>query len=134
TYEQEVAACPAVKGRVSKAKRVTGYFPTKDYSYRATEVAGDGWVMVGDAFGFLDPLSSSGGRLALRAGGRAAGAICEGLAKGDTSKAQLGKWGPAFNEGVDRMRRLVCEYYDGFSFGKVVKSFPHLHAHATYLP
>ena len=31
-----------------------------------------------------------------------------------------------FNKGVDRMRRLVCEYYDGFSFGKFVKSFPHL--------
>ena len=25
-----------------------------------------------------------------------------------------------FNRGVDRMRRLVCEYYDGFSFGKFV--------------
>ncbi|MFI4943685.1 MAG: NAD(P)/FAD-dependent oxidoreductase [Burkholderiales bacterium] len=133
TYEQEVAACPAVKDRVAKAKRVTGYFATKDYSYRATEVAGDGWVMVGDAFGFLDPLYSSGVLLALRSGEQAADAICEGLAKGDTSKAQLGKWGPAFNEGVDRMRRLVCEYYDGFSFGKFVKSFPHLQGKVTDL-
>jgi hypothetical protein len=24
------------------------------------------------------------------------------------------------------MRRLVCEYYDGFSFGKFVKNFPDL--------
>ena len=24
------------------------------------------------------------------------------------------------------MRRLVCEYYDGFSFGKFVRNFPHL--------
>jgi hypothetical protein len=24
------------------------------------------------------------------------------------------------------MRRLVCEYYEGFSFGRFVKSFPHL--------
>jgi hypothetical protein len=24
------------------------------------------------------------------------------------------------------MRRLVCEYYDGFSFGKFIKTFPHL--------
>jgi len=131
TYEQEVAACPAVKDRVSKAKRVTGYFATKDYSYRATEVAGDGWVMVGDAFGFLDPLYSSGVLLALRSGEQAADAICEGLEKGDTSKAQLGKWGPAFNEGVDRMRRLVCEYYEGFSFGRFVKGFPHLQGTVT---
>ena len=133
TYEQEVAACPAVKERIANAKRVTGYFATKDYSYRATEVAGDGWVMVGDAFGFLDPLYSSGVLLALRSGEQAADAICEGLEKGDTSKAQLGKWGPGFNEGVDRMRRLVCEYYDGFSFGKFVKSFPHLQGKVTDL-
>jgi len=132
-YDEEVEACPAVKQRVSKAKRVTGYFATKDYSYRATEVAGDGWVMVGDAFGFLDPLYSSGVLLALRSGEQAAEAICEGLAKGDTSKAQLGKWGPGFNEGVDRMRRLVCEYYDGFSFGNFVRSFPELRGKVTDL-
>jgi len=133
TYEEEVEACPAVKERVSKAKRVTGYFATKDYSYRATTVAGDGWVLVGDAFGFLDPLYSSGVLLALRSGEQAADAICEGLTKGDTSAAQLGKWGPAFNEGVDRMRRLVCEYYDGFSFGKFVKNFPALRGKVTDL-
>src|SRR5205814_10133254 len=58
--------------------------------------------------------------------GLAADAIVEGLQKGALSSAQLGKWGPMFNEGVDRMRRLVCEYYDGFSFGKFVKNFPEL--------
>jgi len=133
TYEEEVDRCPAVEERVSKAKRVTGHFATKDYSYRATAVAGDGWVLVGDAFGFLDPLYSSGVLLALRSGELAADAIGEGLEKGDTSAAQLGKWGPGFNEGVDRMRRLVCEYYDGFSFGKFVKGFPHLQGKITDL-
>ena len=32
-----------------------------------------------------------------------------------------------------RMRRLVCEYYDGFSFGKFVKSFPNLKGIVTDL-
>jgi flavin-dependent dehydrogenase len=133
TYEEEVERCPAVKQRVSAGRRVTGYFATKDYSYRATRVAGDGWVLVGDAFGFLDPLYSSGVLLALRSGEMAADAIHEGLDKGDTSGAQLGKWGPLFNEGVDRMRRLVCEYYEGFSFGRFVKRFPHLQGTVTDL-
>jgi hypothetical protein len=31
------------------------------------------------------------------------------------------------------MRRLVCEYYDGFSFGKFVKNFPHLKGLVTDL-
>ena len=126
TYEEEVERCPAVAERVASATRITGHFATRDYSYRATEVAGDGWVLIGDAFGFLDPLYSSGVLLALRSGEMAADAICEGFEKGDTSKAQLGGWGPGFNEGVDRMRRLVCEYYEGFSFGRFVKNFPEL--------
>ena len=133
TYNEEVDQCPAVKERVSIGRRVAGYFATKDYSYRAKVVAGDGWVMVGDAWGFLDPLYSSGVLLALRSGEMAADAIVEGLAKGDTSAAQLGKWGPAFNEGVDRMRRLVCEYYDGFSFGAFVRQYPDLQGTVTDL-
>ena len=63
----------------------------------------------------------------------AADAIVEGLARNDLSGAQIGKWGPGFNEGVDRMRRLVCEYYDGFSFGRFVKRHPHLKGHLTDL-
>ena len=133
TYDEEVERCPAARERVAMAKRVTGYFATKDYSYRATQVAGDGWVMVGDAWGFLDPLYSSGVLLALKSGELAADAIVEGLAKGDTSAAQIGKWGPMFNEGVDRMRRLVCEYYDGFSFGNFVRQYPHLQGKVTDL-
>ena len=133
TYEEEVERCPAVKERVASATRVTGYFATKDYSYRSNQVSGDGWVLIGDAFAFLDPLYSSGVLLALRSGEMAADAIVEGFAKGDTSAAQLGQWGPVFNEGVDRMRRLVCEYYDGFSFGKFVNAYPHLQGTVTDL-
>ena len=133
TYDEEVERCPAVKERVSTGKRVTGYFATKDYSYRSRQVSGDGWVLVGDAFGFLDPLYSSGVLLALKSGEMAADAIVEGFAKGDTSGAQLGKWGPVFNQGVDRMRRLVCEYYGGFSFGNFVRNFPHLQGTITDL-
>jgi hypothetical protein len=85
TYEEEVERCPAVKQRVSPGRRVTGYFVTRDYSYRST------------------------------------------------TAAQLGGWGPMFNEGVDRMRRLVCEYYDGFSFGRFVREYPELRGTVTDL-
>jgi flavin-dependent dehydrogenase len=132
-YEEEVASCAAVGRRLAGAERATGYFATKDYSYRSKQVAGDGWVLVGDAFGFLDPLYSSGVLLALKSGELAADAIADGLANGDTSAAQLGRWGEVFNKGVDRMRRLVCEYYDGFSFGRFVKKFPHLQGKITDL-
>jgi len=133
TYHEAVERCPAVSSRISAAERATGYFATRDYSYRSTQVAGDGWVLAGDAFGFLDPLYSSGVLLALKSGELAADAIVEGLAKGDTGGRQLGKWGDAFNQGVDRMRRLVCEFYDGFSFGRFVRTYPDLRGTITDL-
>jgi flavin-dependent dehydrogenase len=133
TYHEEVERTPAVKERVKAATRATGYFVTRDYSYRSKQVAGDGWVLVGDAFGFLDPLYSSGVLLALKSGELAADAIADGLDKGDTRAQQIGRWGDMFNEGVDRMRRLVCEYYDGFSFGRFVRKHPDLRGTITDL-
>jgi flavin-dependent dehydrogenase len=132
-YFEEVERCPGVKSRIASAKRVGPFRAAKEYSYRSKKAAGDGWVLVGDAFGFLDPLYSSGVLLALTSGSMAADAVAEGLAKGDTSAAQLGKWEGEFTRGMDRMRRLVCEYYDGFSFGRFVKRYPHLKGHVTDL-
>lgn len=124
TYADELENCPAVKERVSTGEQVEPIRATKDYTYRARQAAGDGWVLVGDAFGFLDPLYSSGVLLALKSGELAADAIIEGLQTGDTSRAQLGKWEAGYVEGMSRMRRLVCEYYDGFNFGQFVRRFP----------
>jgi flavin-dependent dehydrogenase len=132
-FNEEVERCPAVKERIAKGRRVSRFFATKDYSYRASQAAGDGWVLVGDAFGFLDPLYSSGVLLALKSGQLAADAVTEGLAQGDTTGAQLGKWDPEFRRGMDRMRRLVVEYYDGFSFGGFVKRHPELQGSVTDL-
>ena len=67
------------------------------------------------------------------AGDLAADAIAAGLKSGDTSGAQLGRWAANFNHGVDRMRRLVCEYYDGFSFGNFMRHHPELRGTITDL-
>ncbi|MFO0945127.1 MAG: NAD(P)/FAD-dependent oxidoreductase [Planctomycetota bacterium] len=132
-YREELDNCPAVKERVSQGTQVAPFYATKDYTYRCKHAAGDGWVLVGDAFGFLDPLYSSGVLLALKSGQLAADAVAEGLMNGDLSASQLGKWEPDFVRGMARMRRLVCEYYDGFSFGRFVKKHPHFKGHLTDL-
>jgi flavin-dependent dehydrogenase len=130
-YFEEVARCPGLQPRLKNATRSDIFRAAKEYTYRATKAAGDGWVLVGDAFGFLDPLYSSGVLLALTSGAMAADAVAEGLATGDTSGAQLRKWEPTFTAGMDRMRRLVVAYYDGFSFGRFVKKHPHLKDRVT---
>jgi flavin-dependent dehydrogenase len=130
-YFEEVERCPGVAPRIKDATRCDIFRAAREYSYRSRQAAGDGWVMCGDAFGFLDPLYSSGVLLALTSGSMAADAVAEGLSRNDTSAAQLGKWEAEFGRGMDRMRRLVCEFYDGFSFGRFVRKYPHLKDRVT---
>lgn len=120
-YAEEVARCPGLQPRLAGAERVEPFRIAKEYSYRSRQVAGDGWVLVGDALGFLDPLYSSGILLALKSGALAADAIAAGLAEGDTSEQALGSWGPGYLAGMDRMRKLVCGFYEGLNFGRIVR-------------
>ncbi len=55
----------AVGARVASAKRTRPVEVTANFSYRCREIAGDGWVMVGDSGAFLDPVFSSGVHLAV---------------------------------------------------------------------
>jgi flavin-dependent dehydrogenase len=130
-FSEELARCPGLYSRLANATRCDGFRAQKEYSYRASRAAGDGWALVGDAFGFLDPLYSSGVLMALTSGSMAADAITEGLARGDTSAAQLGKWEKAFGDGMERMRKLVVAFYDGFSFGRFVRKYPDLKGYVT---
>jgi flavin-dependent dehydrogenase len=120
-YSGEVDRCPGLQPRLVGAERIEPFRIAKEYSYRSRQVAGDGWVLVGDALGFLDPLYSSGILLALKSGGLAADAIAAGLEAEDTSAQALGTWGPGYLAGMDRMRKLVCAFYDGLNFGQVVR-------------
>ena len=124
-FSAEVARCPGLQPRIAGAERVAPFRVAKEYSYRSSKVAGDGWVLVGDAFGFLDPLYSSGILLALKSGALAADAIAAGLERGDVSEAALGSWGPDYVAGMERMRQLVCGFYDGLNFGKLVRDHGH---------
>lgn len=124
-YNEELEKCPAVKQRIANAKRSDIYRAAKEYSYRTKQVAGNGWALVGDALGFLDPLYSSGVLLALKSGELAADAICAALAAGDTSEAKLRGWEADYFRGMERMRQLVLAYYSGLSFGRFVAQHPH---------
>ena len=133
TYEEEVERCPAVKQRVSGAKRVTGYFATKDYSYRSKAGLRR---RVGARRRRVDvPRSAVLVRGAARAaiGRDGGGRDRRRLRQGRHVRGAARQVGGGFNEGVDRMRRLVCEYYDGFSFGDFVRNYPHLQGTVTDL-
>lgn len=130
--DEEVANCPGMARRMVNAERVAQIYTTADFSYRSKRCSGDGWILIGDAFGFLDPLYSSGVMLALKSGELGADAVHEALASGDTSGAKLGAFGPAVAEGMQRIRMLVYAYYDpNFRMGAFVREFPQYKNHIT---
>ncbi len=128
-FNEELENCPSAKRRIEGAEQVTGFYSTKDFSYRCSRIAGDGWVLIGDAFGFLDPIYSSGVFLALKSGEMAADAVAEGFQKNDLSASQLSSWETEYVKGMERMKKLVYAFYQGFSFGGFIRKHPELKRH-----
>jgi flavin-dependent dehydrogenase len=125
TLEDEIKNCAGLEPRMTNAERVGEVHVISDYSYRSSRCAGDGWVLVGDAFGFLDPMYSSGVFLALKSGEMAADAINEALAEGRADAVNLSKWGDTLSDGMQTIRKLVYAFYTpGFSFGKFIRAYP----------
>jgi len=80
---------PALWRRLEQAQlidqevRVTG-----NYSYDSRQMGGIGWVMIGDAFAFLDPVFSSGVYLAM-SGAEQAVAVVDAALRDPTCEARL---------------------------------------------
>ena len=133
-FAQEVENCPGLKRRIRDARQEGRYHVAKEFSYSTTQHAGDGWVLVGDAYGFIDPIYSSGVFLALKSGEMAAAAICDGLRRNDLSAGQLGSWTAEFDEGTQWVRKLVHTFYTReFSFGGFMAEFPQYRDNLTDL-
>ncbi|HZA23685.1 MAG TPA: tryptophan 7-halogenase, partial [Dehalococcoidia bacterium] len=64
---------------LKSAQLVSGPFIVKDWSYMCEQMVGDGYIMVGDAACFIDPLFSSGVHLALMSGVMAAAYVTSAL-------------------------------------------------------
>ena len=124
-FTEELAKCTPLQQRLEGAKQLFPIQTTKDFSYRASRIAGNHWVLVGDAFGFLDPVYSTGLFLALKSGEMAADAIIEAFETDDFSEAQLGSFGPTFVDGMEAFRKLVYAFYTKeFSFAQFLSQYP----------
>lgn len=124
-FTREVARCASLADRLTSAQRVGPVRGIRQLAYLNRQTCGDGWVMIGDARAFLDPIYSSGLYLALGSAELAAQCIDDALRAGDVCAARLGRFEPALWKGVDVVRRLIHAFYDpNFSFAKFAERFP----------
>jgi flavin-dependent dehydrogenase len=124
-FLREVARCAPLTARLEGAIRTEPVRGLRRLAYRNRRVAGDGWVMVGDAAAFLDPIYSSGLYLALASAEMAADCVHQSLVSGNLSAASLGAFTPRLAAGIDVIWRLINAFYDpNFSFRSFVERFP----------
>jgi geranylgeranyl reductase family protein len=124
-YHEEIEKCEACHRRVSGAERVDKIYSILDYSYRSKYCAGNGFMLIGDAYGFLDPIYSSGVLLALKMAELAADAIHDAFKHQDFSAERLGQFQAKLDKGIESMRKLVYAFYsEGFSFSQFLKKYP----------
>ena len=131
---EEIEKCEAVRRRVGEGTRVDKIYSILDYSYRSKHNAGNGFIIIGDAYGFLDPIYSSGVLLALKMAELAADAIHDAFNHNDFSAARLGQYQAKLDRGIESMRKLVYAFYnDGFSFSGFLRKYPDERVHIINL-
>jgi flavin-dependent dehydrogenase len=81
-WAEVLEGTPAVSRRLAGAKPSRPLEATSDFQYRTRKLAGDGWVAIGDAGAFVDPVFSSGVHLAVTGAYAASRAADASLAGG----------------------------------------------------
>jgi flavin-dependent dehydrogenase len=133
-FHEEIEKCEPCRRRVEPGERVDKIYSILDYSYRSKHNAGNGFIIIGDAYGFLDPIYSSGVLLALKMAELAADAIHDAFNHDDFSAARLGQYQAKLDRGIESMRKLVYAFYnDGFSFAGFLRKYPDERVHIINL-
>jgi len=77
-FDAAIAGLPAVSRRLAGSERLTSIRGAAPIGHRVSTPAGPGWLLVGDAAGFVDPFTGEGIHRALRSARAAADAILAG--------------------------------------------------------
>jgi flavin-dependent dehydrogenase len=112
-FDAAVAETPAMARMLESSERIFAPRATADFSFRTGDMCGNGWVAIGDAAGFIDPLFSTGAHLAMHGGLRAADAIDEALASDGVTAHRLEAWQREMRVGADLFIGAVQAFYTG---------------------
>ncbi|MEN8181445.1 MAG: tryptophan 7-halogenase [Myxococcota bacterium] len=114
TAEEQFDACLRHDRRLREwgctAKRLSPVVKYTNYQMRHTRGVGPGWALLGDAFGFVDPVFSSGVLIALD------GSFALSKALLDGSERALRSYEARVLHHLDNWHRVVDYFYDGRLF------------------
>ncbi len=112
-FEDAVRASSTASRYLEGAEKCFAPRATADFSFRVRNLRGNGWVALGDASGFIDPLFSTGAHLAMHGALRAADVIDGALGCGDVSSARFDAWEREQRAGSELFVGVVQAFYAG---------------------
>jgi flavin-dependent dehydrogenase len=107
----QIAQAPHTTQMLQDATLVSGPFVLRDWSYISDAVVGDGYILVGDAACFVDPLISSGVHLALIAGVLAAAYVTTALKDPSMQEAAGRVYQELYYKEYDHFRSMAQLFY-----------------------
>ena len=110
-FDFSIESCPLVKSWMADSEQVTEMHTISNISYLNDCFVGDGFVMIGDASMFVDPVFSAGVTIAIRGGIFAADAIHDGLVHNDLSAARLHPYEEKIRVPMGRIFKLIRNWY-----------------------
>jgi FADH2 O2-dependent halogenase len=110
-FWDSVASRPELHDALKKADQLRGFTEEGDYSYAMQQIVGDGWVMVGDAGRFVDPIFSTGVSIALNSSRFVHQNILTALETGDTRKAAYAEYEETLRRGTKNWYNFISVYY-----------------------
>ena len=117
--EKCIAEQPTVLERMKRAERVSPVYSAGDYSYRNAHLAGDRWLLAGDAAGFIDPVFSSGVFIAITSAEKAADTLDEVLRNERRKRRLFKEYSRRVNCIMDMYLTFVNSWYSGKEFVEV---------------
>jgi flavin-dependent dehydrogenase len=104
---------PALWRRVEHAELIGNQVHvTGNYSYDSRHIGGPGWILVGDAFAFVDPVFSSGVYLAMCGAEQAARAVEMALRQPAAEKTLLRQLEKRYRNGIRRFSFFIYRFND----------------------
>lgn len=102
---------PDIARALKPAQRLNELKVEADYSYQMTSFVGEGWMLVGDAARFVDPIFSSGVSVAMHSAKFASEQIVSGLAKNNVSREALYPFEEKLKQGTKIWYEFISLYY-----------------------
>ncbi len=105
-----IAACPQLARRMEHATPVSEVHAAGNYSYKSAAMHGDRYLLVGDAYAFLDPMFSTGVYLAMESAMRGAAVVDRCLRDPGNTKSCLAEHARTMDRGLERLAWFIYRF------------------------